>query len=931
LERETPLSIAGYGARARLCFTFAVAVAAALCPVAIRAQQVGSPGDADGGAARPRPTLEPGVPTGEIRIDGKLDEPSWRDAPFGTDFVQAEPLEGQPATLRTEVRVLIDDEAIYIAGRMFDPDPDGIARQLVRRDDRGPYFDWFGVFIDPNFDRRTGYGFQVNASGVQADKYMFDDFSEDVTWDAVWASAVQLDSLGWVAEFRIPLSQIRYTSGEGPRTWGINFTRRQVARAEVSHFALYVRQRAQEEGNVSRFATLENVIVPKSVPRIEARPYALSSFHQGPFDVGDPFFDGTATASRFGSDFRLGLGSAYTLDATIRPDFGQVEADPAEINLTAFETFFDEQRPFFVEDAQIFNFGLSGGRNQLFYSRRIGRSPHGEAPDGAAFGESPDAATILGAAKLTGRSVGGLSLGFLSALTQAETGRAQVAGDIVEFDAEPRTGYAAATAQQDLNGGASQVGLVATALQRALPNAGTLDFLTDQAYSAGVRFDHQWNDRGWRLSGFLAGSYVRGTPEALVAIQRSSNHYFQRPDATRSQVDSTATSLGGAEWRLQLDRQNTRHWTGSVWAAEVTKGFEINDVGFSTNRERLDGGTRIGYREIRPGKVFRNYSVQLQTIVNFSHEALDDAGTWSSWRRSYTGGNFNLNARGTFLSFHEANIGLSWQPDLYSRTATRGGPVMVEPGSMGLSLGFNSDRRQTLSGTLGADYGRATLGDGSSVSVNGSLNARPTERILLDLRPRFSVQSQGAQYVTSTSAVPYAPTFDRRYLFGALDRTTLSVQVRVSYIVSPKLSFQVFAQPLLSSGDYVDYKQLAQAGTYEFLPFSPGQVAQGAGGLQCTGGDICRDVDGVQHVDFDGDGSPDLSFTDRDFNVRSLIGNAVLRWEYRPGSTVFLVWQRQQQRSAATGDFAFGRDLGEMWGAPADNRFILKVSYWLGL
>ena len=674
---------------------------------------------------RPRPSLSAGVPTGPIEIDGRLDEASWLSAPVGTGFVQAEPEEGEPSTLRTEVRILIDDQAIYVSGRMFDPNPSEIARQLVRRDDRGPYFDWFGVFIDTNLDRRTGYGFQVNASGVQTDKYMFDDHLDDVTWDAVWESAVQIDSLGWTAEFRIPLSQIRYSSREGPQTWGVNFTRRRVASAEVSHFAMYVRQRAQEEGNVSRFATLENVVVPPSVRRMEARPYVLSSLHRGPADDGDPFFDGTATAARVGADLRLGLGSAFTLDGTINPDFGQVEADPAEINLTAFETFFDERRPFFVEDAQIFDFRLSGGQNQLFYSRRIGRAPHGEASDEATFSDVTDAATILGAAKVTGRTEGGLSMGFLGAVTQAETGRAWVDGDVVEFDAEPRTEYAIATVQQDFSGGASQVGAVATALHRALPPAGSLGFLADQAYTGGLRFDHQWADRGWRLSGFFAASHVRGSPEAMVGIQTASNHYFQRPDATRASVDSTATSLTGAEWRLQLDRQNTMHWIGSVWLAQVTRGFEINDLGFSTTRERLDGGWRFGYREIRPGSLFRNYSVQLRTIVNFSHEALDEPGSWSSWRRAYTGGNFNLDAQGTFLSFHEASLNLTWQPDLYSRSATRGGPIMVEPGNYGIGFSFNSDRRQSLSGNVGADYKRATLGTGDSFEINGSSERPP--------------------------------------------------------------------------------------------------------------------------------------------------------------------------------------------------------------
>jgi len=883
------------------------------------------------GAARERPVIQAGQRTGPIRIDGRMDEQAWMDAPMSTHFIQAEPFEGEMSTLRTEVRVLFDDDAIYVSGRMWDPDPTQIARQLVRRDDRGPYFDWFGVFIDPNLDRRTGYGFQVNAAGVQADKYMFDDWRDDPTWDAVWESAVSIDSLGWTAEMRIPLSQIRYSSAEGPQRWGINFTRRRVASAEVSHFATYVRQRAEEEGNVSRFGYLDNVVVPPSVRRVEARPYVLSSLHQGPSQDDDPFFDGVATQARLGADLRFGLGSAYTLDATINPDFGQVEADPAEINLTAFESFFDEQRPFFVEDGQIFDFRLSGGPNRLFHSRRIGRAPQFGAPSDAMYSEVPDVAAILGAAKLTGRSEGGLSVGALTAMTRAETGRALVEDEIVRFEAEPRTTFGALAAQQDYNQGASQVGLIATAAQRQGGQANGPSLLADQAFTLGTRFDHQWGQRTWRLSGFLAGSHVRGTPEAMVALQRNSRHYFQRPDATRAEVDSTTTSMSGLEWRLQLDRQNTRNWIGAVWLAEVTKGFEINDLGFSTTRERLDGGMRFGYREVRPGSVFRNYVVQLQSIVNVSHEALDDPGSWSSWRRGYTGGNFSLSARGTFLSFHEGDLNVRWQPDIYSRWATRGGPMMIEPGNVGLGVGFNSDRRRTFGASLNAEYARATLGAGKEFSITSNVTGRPSERLLLDFRPRLSIQRGALQYVTSTSVLPYQPTYGVRYLFGELDRTTVSFQTRASYIVSPTLSIQLYAQPLLSSGDYVRYKQLAEAGTHDFRNFMPGDAVQVGGATLCAEGDICLDAAGRQHVDLDGNGLADFSFRDRDFNARSLIGNLVVRWEYRPGSAIFVVWQRQQERTIPVGDFDFGRDFGDLWGIPADNRFIVKASYWLGL
>jgi hypothetical protein len=515
-------------------------------------------------------------------------------------------------------------------------------------------------------------------------------------------------------------------------------------------------------------------------------------------------------------------------------------------------------------------------------------------------------------------------------VTQGETGQAFALDGSrrFEFAAEPLTEYGVMGAQQDLNGGLSQVGAIFTGLRRELPGDGVFDFLPGEAFNAGARFDHQWGRRTWHLNGYVAGSHVRGDPESMIKIQRASNHYFQRPDATRAAVDSSATSLTGGEWRLQLDRQNTRHWIGSAWLAEATKGFEVNDLGFSSSRERMESGLRIGYREIKPGRFFRDYNVSLNGSANFSHEALDQVGSWDSWRQAYTGGSFGLGMRATLLAFHTVNADVSMQPDQYSRTLTRGGPVMIQPGTVSARLGFMSDRRGSFGLNGNANLTKATHGAGGELSLNTTVSLRPTERMLLDVQPRFSMQADATQYVTSTSIGSYAPTFGRRYLFGELERTTVSVQTRVNYIFTPNLSLQVYVEPLLSSGDYTAYKQLSRPDSYEFERFEEGALASA---VVCAGGDICRDAAGNQRVDFNGDGLTDFSFEDKDFNVRSLIGNAVLRWEYRPGSAIFLVWQRQQVGDARLGDFDLSRDTGALWDLPADNRFILKANYWLGL
>ncbi len=874
------------------------------------------------------PTVRAGQRVDEIAVDGRLVEASWQSARLATGFVQREPLEGAPATERTEVRVVFDEHAVYVAARLFDRQPGTIAAQLTRRDDLGAS-DWFAVGFDPNRDRRTGYMFQVNAANVQRDEYLYEDKESDEAWDAVWASAVRRDSLGWTVELRIPLSQMRYEASAEPQTWGVNFARKLLRTNEESY--LYLVSRLQS-GVVSQFGALEDVRVTSAARRLELRPYLLSSAFTGPAEAGNPFQDGSSLRSRAGIDLRYGLGTQFTLDATINPDFGQVEADPAVINLTAFETFFDERRPFFVEDARIFDFSLSGRQNRLFYSRRIGRSPSGDAPDQAAHSEVPEAVTILGAAKLTGRTAGGLSVGALAALTQEEHGSAyfEDTGDIRDFRAEPQTRFLVGRIRQDFNDGASTIGAIGTFLHRDLPPDGSFDALTSTALNAGFDWEHQWQDRTWAFFGYIAGSHVRGDSTALIRLQRASNHYFQRPDARRLSLDSTATSMTGIDWRMTLEKRRGTHWTGSIWAAQVTSGFEINDMGFSSRQEVLDGGMRIGYREIRPGRLLRSYNASLSTFHNWTHDVLEDPWSFASWGRSHVAGSVNLRGEAELLSYWQLEGNISMRPERMDRTATRGGPLMLSPRSWETRFNVTSDRRRPVSvrPELAREWS-ARDGD-SNLRASVEVEVRPSSRVQISLEPEWSRSRTGAQHVATTAVLPFAPTFGRRYIFGELERRELTLETRLELAFTRNLSLQFFAQPLLSSGDYTRYKQFLAPETYDFQPFTDGQwITSGRAG-RCVGGQTCVDAQGTRWIDFDDDGTLDASFTDRDFNVRSLIGNAVLRWEYRPGSTIFFVWQRTQFQRASVGRFDLRRDLDALLDAPAENRFMVKANWWIG-
>lgn len=887
----------------------------------VAVDQVGDPISA---TARAVPLTEP------IQVDGVLDEEVWQSAPPASDFVAQQPTEGAPPQEPTEVRVLFDQEALYVGARLYESDPSQIRDQLVRRDQPGN-FDFFAVLLDSNLDRRTGFLFQVSAAGVKSDRLLFDDTEEDSSWNAVWEVAVARDSLGWTAEMRIPLSQIRYEPSEREQTWGINFFRRRIVSNEVLHFSLVSRL---QDGQVSQFGRLVGLELAESAGSVELLPFVSTARRTAPADDRNPFFSGREFDLEVGGEVTWRMGGNFNLNATLNPDFGQVESDPAVINLTAFETFFEERRPFFVADRQLFDFDLSGRRNLLFFSRRIGRSPRGGAPGGADFSDIPQTTRILGASKLTGRTGGGLSVGVLGALTAQETGRAFFLeeGRSEEFVVQPRNQWGVFSLQQDFRGGDSKIAGMVVGMNRELVPGATHGSLPESALATGVNFEHRWNDREWALSGFFAMSHVRGDTAAMLRIQTNPNHFLQRPDKEWAQIDSTATSLTGAEWRLQFERQRGRHWTGGVWFGEVSPKFAINDVGFSRNTERLDAGGRLTYQDITPGKYLRSYRVNFFTFHNWSHDVLANPSSFDAWRQAQTAGTFNFNANLELLNFWEINPRVTLRPDTYSRTQTRGGPVMEDPGSWEVRLDVASDRRKAVNLRPGFSYERSRQGAGSRWQAELETEFRPASNVEIQFNPSFERQLDNTQFVASTQAFPFEPTFGGRYLFSDVDRRTLALETRVDLAFTPDLTLQLFAQPFISTGEFLAFKQLAEARTFSFERFAEGEAIEGAPEqIICQGGRTCVDADNQRHVDFLGDGPADFSFSDPDFNFRSLIVNAVLRWEFRNGSRLFLVWQRFQDERVRIGDFAVGRDLGRLFDAPAQNVFTVKVDLWMGI
>lgn len=844
---------------------------------------------------------------GKPVIDGKLDEAMWHTAPAGTDFIQNQPNPGKPASEKTEIRFSYDDDALYIAARMYDSHPDSMVAQLARRDNT-VYSEWVYVAIDSYYDRRTAFAFALNPKGVKADMFLYDDTNDDDSWDAVWDGAARQDSLGWTAEFRIPFSQLRFSSSSnkpnGEMVWGMNVLRK-IARKNEESFWSPIRKDAN--AMVSAFGDLQGIDGLKPPRRLEVLPYTMSRVVRAPGDVNNPFYSATDGTIGGGADVKIGVTSDLTLTATINPDFGQVEADPSVVNLTAFETFFREQRPFFVEGFDIFRAGIGVGdgdmgNESLFYSRRIGRAPQGDVPDGAKYSDFPQAATILGAAKLSGKTKSGWSIGAMSALTARESaGYVTDNGNHGDVVVEPMTHYGVARVIKDFNKGQDAIGGVFTATNRQLP--ASLDFLRANAYSGGMNARHRWQNGNFQLNGFLYGSYVNGDTSAINLTQRSSARYYQRPDNTHVTYDPTRTSLSGTAAGLELMKMGGGHWRYAAVINARTPGFEVNDLGFMPGADRILQVAYVGYEHFEPTNHFTRWSIS--------------SNQWAGWtfggENNSLGGNFNANAQ--LKNTGSIWMGVNRDQEVLSQSALRGGPSFLKPTSTRMNAGFDSDNRSRINYWFDVNYGTQGQNAGRSYGFYPGLRVRASNQIELRLNPGVSVDKSNWQYVSTKTVAAHD-----YYMFASLDQVTTSLTMRLSYTFSPDLSLQLYAEPFISAGQFNGYKEVSDPRGAKFADRfrSYASVTYNAAANEYA-------------IDRDSNGTTDITLGNPDFNYRALRSNAVLRWEYRPGSALFLVWSQGRERADDYGDFSLRRDAGRLFGARSTNVLLIKASYWLGL
>ena len=804
-------------------------------------------------------------------IDGRDNDPVWQEAPPITQFTDWQPTEGKTPRFKTEAKVAYDASNLYVFVRAYDPHPDSIISVLERRDTYMPS-DKIWIFVDSYHDKRTGYEFGVNPAGVKLDGQIFNGGNEDFAWDAVWDVATRIDSLGWTAEFRIPLSQLRYGKSRA-HDFGFTIDRDIYRYNERLSWPAFSQAKPDLLSQLGTLSGLENLEVPR---RLEVMPYVVTK--RASTITNNQFTNPNSVSA--GGDLKYRVASNITVDATINPDFGQVESDPAVLNLTAYETFFDERRPFFVAGRGLFQFPVNCSNvncwgEGLYYSRRIGRTPELASTYGDTVPQAPT--TILGAAKLSGRLTSGTTIGVLDAVTKRDA----TPGDTTF---EPRTNYAVIRGQQDFRGGNTTVGAIVTAVDRH-NDRWSQPYLPSSAYVGAVDFRNRFYNNTYEISGSYDQSRVQGTPAAMLGLQTDGVHGYQRPDANLP-LDSSRTALGGDAEELHFSKVSGQHLMFESAYQRRSPGFEINDLGYLRRADQTSYGTWVGFFDRSPRLFYQRF----QWNNNW----------WQWWTTSGLPleAAYNTNFQITLRNYWGLHFGgtLGQLGTTFDDRAARGGPAIRNDRYIAPWLFINGDDRKAIVPYL--SFNDINVGNGKSRSWN--LSPEIDYKVLHRLSGSFSLNYGRSIYGNQWYGL-YSDALGNHYTFARLNQTTTSATVRLNYTFTPAISLQAYVQPFVSKGTYTDVRQLSstpRAEDYDarFAPFLNPAVTSDPGG----------------------------------FNFKELQSNLVFRWEYKPGSTLFVVWNEGRQGIAnEEGVTTFTGDIRSLMALHPANTFLVKMSYWL--
>lgn len=837
-------------------------------------------------------------------IDGILMETAWTAANWGGEFIQTEPYDSAAPMFQTTFAVLYDDDNLYVAIRAYDSDPSKIERRLSRRDNMDGDILFFSV--DSYFDKATAFEFGVAAAGTKIDMRVSSDTDDDESWDPVWYVKTSVDSLGWLAEMRIPYSQIRFAD-VAEHTWGMQVSRWNFRAGEFSMWNFISRKAGVW---VSGFGTLTGIrnIEPKR--EVELMPYAMVNLDSHREEEGNPYAPGVEFGWMAGLDGKIAVTNDITLNLTVNPDFGQVEADPSEVNLSAFETFFQEKRPFFIEGNNIFNYPLGRGggemsRDNLFYSRRIGRYPHymPETAD-SQYVDMPDATRILGALKLSGKTRKGWSIGVMESLTNKETARIYEEGAEEKETVEPMTNYINTRFQKDFNQGITSVGGIFTATNRFI-NDSTLEFLPVSAYSGGFDYLRYFRNRTISLSFKEVVSYVSGSEQAILELQTAPQRFYQRPDASHLSIDSSLTSLTGHGGTLDFAKFGGGRWHYGGWVTYRSPGLELNDIGYLRQADNIQEVLWMEYLIVDPFSIFNRFyaGINEYTGWDFSGRLID----------------FGIEASTSmqFKNYWSFSSGIDRDIVSINRAELRGGPALRYGGDWNFNLNATTDDRKKLIFAVGGFFNWGDFGQSRFSNLGMEVVWKPINALSFSLEPEFTIGYRTAQYVETLKYYE-----DERYIVSRIDQNSFVTNLRINYSITPDMSIQFWGQPFFFAGDYNEFRRVTDpAADYywdQFHTFNDQEISY-------------NDVDALYNVDEDLDGDVDYTINDPDFKVFEFRSNLVYRWEYIPGSTLYVVWSQGRAGFDSMGSLAIRDDVQDLFSIYPHDVFLVKLSYRLSM
>lgn len=842
-----------------------------------------------------------------LNIDGILDE-SLYSTPSNNTYIQFEPINGLPATEDTEFWIGYDDKALYFGANMLDSNPDSIIARMSRRDSQSNS-DFITIEIDSYHDKRSGFWFGINPVGSISDGTISNDSEFSTDWDGIWEGISRINGDGWSAEMRLPFSQLRFNKAD-ENIMGIGLVRKIQRKEELDVFHYQARD---ESGAVSHYATLIGIKNIQPSKRLEMTPYLTSNYGLIKTEEENPFYNGNDSDVNVGTDLKIGIGNNLTIDATINPDFGQVEVDPSELNLSAFETFYQEKRPFFIEGASIFRFGRGGPTNRMsfgtmepnfFYSRRIGRYPSYDVEGD--WLKIPTATSIIGAAKLSGKITDTWSIGSFSAVTKREYANVKIDDEETKVVVEPFTSYNLFRTQKEFNQGRQGLGMIYSYVNRYFDGDSIRNILSDNSTVLGI---DGWvflnKNKDWVIGGWLGYSNVKGSSDYIYDLQQNSARYFQRPDADHVALKIDRTSLEGFAGKANINKE-TGKWSFNSAIQFISPGFENNDMGLNFSADKINQHISFGYKWLEPGKVFQlaMLNTAYMTNHNFSGDKISEVLFIFGFAR--------------FNNFWIINPIIGFGQRTLSDQKLRGGPMVISPAGIRSRLFIRTDSRKPTIFEIGGRFQRSEQGS-YDLHFSPEIELNIGTRLRLEFELGIDKVHQIDQYIDSFDDDTAIKMLGGRHIVAQMDRKTISAEFRIDYTFTPKLSFQAYFQPYITIGSYSRFKEFVRPESYEFVEYGKDNNME-----------ITEDGDGGYNLYPNGSAGNSIYIENPDFNYKALIGSAVLRWEFRPGSTLYLVWTRNGVDETNPGNFEFNRDLSDLLKAKSDNVFAVKFAYWFG-